>query len=136
MRIDWLVPARYAELSSDGTMTIVGGGVDTLLVSVSKLPTRLGVFLAMRVAGNAASWRDTEHVVSIVVAGSDAQPHAVLSERLRIPEAAAMDDQSRDIGVLLPAPCRWQVPRPDRYAFTVSLDGQECRQLSVTVVGK
>jgi hypothetical protein len=134
MRIDWLIPARYAELSGDGTMSILGGGVDTLLVPASALPGRLGIFLAMRVVGPAFEWRDTDHSHSVVVTDADGGEQLLFEDQLAIAEAAAVADPSREIGMLLPSPCRWRASAPGRYTFTVFVHREVDRSVVITVV--
>lgn len=51
MKIAWLVPCRYAEPHSDGTMSIVGAGIDTFWLPEANLPAQVGFMLAVRVVG-------------------------------------------------------------------------------------
>jgi hypothetical protein len=48
VRIDWAIPCRYVEVSDAGT-TIVGGGADIFFVQ--SVPTEIGLWLAVRIAG-------------------------------------------------------------------------------------
>jgi hypothetical protein len=123
MQIDWLIPSRYAEVSGDGTVSVLGGGVDTLLVSPLKLPTQLGIFLAMRVAAPAYEWCEEGHVLSISITDPGNEELIEVEVPLAIPEAAAVTDSSRELGMLLPSPCRFQATGFGRYAFTVCLNG-------------
>jgi uncharacterized protein DUF6941 len=49
-RVDWAIACRHAEASTDRLLTIVGAGVDTLLVE--RLPARLAIVLAVRTLFN------------------------------------------------------------------------------------
>lgn len=51
MRVDWLIPCRYAEPQGDGTMSIIGAGVDQFWLDETKLPAQIGLFLALRIVG-------------------------------------------------------------------------------------
>jgi Family of unknown function (DUF6941) len=48
VRIDWAIPCRYVEVGDTGT-TIVGGGADIFFVQ--SVPTEIGLWLAVRIAG-------------------------------------------------------------------------------------
>jgi hypothetical protein len=50
-----------------------------------------------------------------------------------LPEATILDPD-RDIGVLVAARCRWQSTSPENLEFTVTLDGDECAQIAISIV--
>jgi hypothetical protein len=133
MRIDWLVPARYAELSEAGTMNILGGGIDTLVVPQTPVASRLEVFIAMRIAGLAQEWR-SDHTVSVSFTRNGAGRRVVYDKRLLIPEARILDPD-RDIGVLIAARCRWQSTNSEQLEFKVALDGENRGRVEIAVVG-
>jgi hypothetical protein len=51
MRIDWVVPCRYAEIQQDGTLNLTGAGIDTFWLADDALPSDVGMFLAIRLLG-------------------------------------------------------------------------------------
>lgn len=123
MRIAWLVPARYAEVSGDGTMSILGGGVDTLVLTAPVDPPILTVTLALRVVGSAREWL-AEHDLSVTVRDEAGTTRSVYKQRLRIVEAPDIEP-GREIGMLVPATCRWRPGDRYQFTFTVSIDGDE-----------
>ena len=56
MRIDWVLAARAAKVRDDGTIDVLGAGIDTLVRAIES-PTTVQVTLAMRLAGPARVWR-------------------------------------------------------------------------------
>lgn len=66
MRLAWVIPSRYAEVADDGSMSILGGGIDTLVVSRLQNVSALSVVLAMRIAGTAREWFD-EHSLTVAL---------------------------------------------------------------------
>ena len=53
MRIEYVVPCKYAEVN-DGLATIVGGGIDT--TQAPEFPWRIQVMLAIRIIGQASEF--------------------------------------------------------------------------------
>jgi hypothetical protein len=86
MRIDWVIPAaRCAELAGDGTMSILGAGIDTLLLPTQALPTRCEMFLALRVAGPEDEWASGRHILSATLISPSGGKQEVMRHRLAPP---------------------------------------------------
>jgi hypothetical protein len=132
MRIAWVVPARSAEVSEDGTIDVVGGGLDTLFVKGLPELTSLGVILAMRVAGPAREWLSS-HTIAVLLTDDAGAEEVVFQQRLTIIEAPVVDPD-RDIGVLVAARCEWRSPRAGAFVLSVQLDGEEEARVPLAVV--
>jgi hypothetical protein len=132
MHIDWLVPARYAEVKDDGTMCVDGGGVDTLVVEQSALMPTLEIFLAIRVAAVAEEWLRS-HTVEVTLIRETASMMTVYRERLRVPEARLLEP-TRDIGVLIAARCQWQSMGSEELRFALTLDEEHVAEIPISVL--
>ena len=98
MRIDWLIPCRYAELA-DGLATIVGAGAD--VVHVSGLPAQAGVSAVVRIAGVAEP--ETEYQLTAQVLGPDFEPAGdALHLALRLGDRSPYNPDGWEDHVMLP----------------------------------
>ncbi len=132
MRLAWVIASRYAEVGDDGSMGILGGGIDTLVVSRLRDVSALSLVLAMRVAGTAGKWYE-EHVLTVVLKSPTDTDQVTYERRIAIPEAAAMSPE-RDIGYLVAALCQWSPAKEGQHSLAVYLDGVENARVPIKVV--
>jgi hypothetical protein len=131
VRIDWVIPARYAELAGDGTMSILGAGVDTLLLPAGALPSRCEMFLALRVAGTQDEWASGRHVLSATLIFPSGTTQEVMRQRLASSTTPPDHQQGMEIGLLLPAIQRWAVSEHGLYTFELAVDGRRTNSISI-----
>ena len=133
MRIDWVIPARYAELAGDGTMSILGGGIDTLLLPTRALPTPCEMFLALRVAGTEDEWASGRHGLTATLIFPSGRNEEVMYHRLASSSAPPDRQPGMEIGLLLPAIQRWTASEHGLYTFELTLDGRHASSVSIMV---
>ena len=89
MRIDWIVPCRYAELQPDGSLNITGAGVDTLWIPDQGLESDLTMLFAIRVIGAPDEVVELIHLVVLLTRpdGGTSEPLASIALQAQSPAA-------------------------------------------------
>jgi hypothetical protein len=102
VRLDWAVPARYAEASADGTATIIGAGLDS--VWPQDVPTDIGLFLMVRIVGPRDEFEE-EHQLEIRLVTPDREEQAVLTADFQSPPSgrSPFAVPGLEPGLLIPA---------------------------------
>jgi hypothetical protein len=131
VRVDWVVPCRYAETPGDGTATILGGGTDTFWVA--ELPAEIAIFLAMRVAGTEDEWRDETHSLSIKLVRPDLAEEVTLSGDLRIEQFSPLKQPGWEAGMLIPALQRWIAREYGLYTLEVFIDDRRQKSVPISI---
>jgi hypothetical protein len=122
MKIDWVVPCRFAEAHADGTMTITGAGIDSFWLPEDALRSDIGLFLAMRLVGEPSEFVHKEHRLSIRLAREGAEEqHEVAGARFRVTEPPAGGDDV-EIGLLAPIFVGWRPAAFATYILEILLD--------------
>jgi hypothetical protein len=132
MRLDWIVPARYAEVATDGTMTIVGAGVDALYTAAG-LPVSARLFLALRAAAPEDEWREDGHSIEITLldpSGAECSRRRIELRRDTMPR---FKSKGAEAGLLLAFAERWTASRFGLYIFDIHLDDRQQRSIGVAV---
>jgi len=128
MRLDWIVPARYAEVAADGTMTIVGAGVDALYTS-AELPVPVRMFLALRVAAPEDEWREDGHSLEVTLREPSGAECSRRSIELRQDTMPPLKSKGAEAGLLLAFAECWTASLVGLYVIDSYLD--ECRRRSI-----
>jgi hypothetical protein len=132
MRIDWVLAARAAKVRDDGTIDVLGAGIDTLVRAIES-PTTVQVTLAMRLAGPARVWRQPQLIRVTVQPDGGSEPSLIYEESLTIAEAPALYP-TRDVGVLLAVPCKWRQRTDGAVGLKVQLNDDDPVVVPVRVV--
>lgn len=133
MRLDWAVPARYAEASGDGTATIIGAGIDSFWLE--EVPADIGLFLMIRVAGPRDEFED-DHVLEIRLVTPERDEQEVLKAGFKAPPGGAQTPLSvpgMEGGLLIPAGVAFQAEEYGFYTLEVYLDEQRLRSIPISV---
>lgn len=132
LRLDWVVPCRYAEVGGDGTMSILGAGLDTFWVEEEQLPAPLGVFLATRVAGSEDEW-STPHPLSMRLLRPDLEEEVLLEIPLQMDELPPLKQPGHEAGVVLPLLMQWTAHSHGLYSFELLLDAVRAKSVPINV---
>lgn len=133
MRVDWIVPARYAEIASDGTMSILGAGIDTLFIAAGDLPARCEMFLALRVAAADDEWGAEDHVLVTTLVDPSGTRQADKPHRLSATSELPHRQRGMEVGFLLASAQNWVAVEHGLYTFEVSIDGRPQRSIPIAV---
>lgn len=118
MRIEWVIPCRYAEIN-DGLATIVGAGAD--VVHVAELPTPAGVNAVARIAGVAEP--EVEYSVSAQVLGPDFEPAGeAIQIVMKMGERSPFNPDGWEDHVILPLSVPFVAETEGPYTFEVRID--------------
>jgi hypothetical protein len=131
LRLDWVVPCRYAEAPGDGTATILGGGTDTFWVV--ELPVDIVLFLAIRVVDPEDEWRDEQHTFSIKLVRPDRAEEVMLSGPLHTEELPALRQPGWETGMLIPALQRWHAEEFGLYTLELYIDDRRHKSVAIRV---
>lgn len=125
MRVEWLVPCRYAELSSDGTLAIVGAGQDIYFVPDEALPATLGTFLAVRIVGTESEWIDgQEHLFALkVIHPSDLEEEELLEISLSADEFSPLKLPGYEVPMLIPVIVQFEARTHGDHSLHAFVDG-------------
>jgi hypothetical protein len=133
MKIDWLVPCRYAEPQADGTLMISGAGIDTFWVDESSLPTDLAFFLAARAIGELDELLAAHDIKVRLRRPSSKRAEKLISGQIqadRAPETAEMAG-----GVLLAIGMAFNARELGVHSVEFALDGRR-RKVEFRVASK
>jgi hypothetical protein len=133
LRLDWVVPCRYAESPGDGTLTILGGGTDTFWIEDEALPLPFAVFLAMRVVGPEDEWTgDEEYTLSVRLVRPDVEEESLIGPfPLRMEQIPPLKEPGAEAGMVIPAAMTWEAREFGLYTLEVYIG--ERRQKSVAI---
>ena len=131
MRLDWALSARYAEAPGDGTVTILGGGIDTFWVG--ELPAPIGIFLPMRVAAPEDEWREEGHELSVRLVRPDRAEEVMLTIPLRMDEAPPLKIAGAESGAVVPLALTWEAADHGLYTFEIYVDTRRQRSVAISV---
>jgi Family of unknown function (DUF6941) len=132
VRLDWVIPCRYAELAGDGTMSVLGAGLDTFWVPEEQLPAPLGIFIATRVAGGEDEWL-TPHAFAVRLVSPDLAQEDLLEIELGMDEMPPLKQPGHEAGTLLPLLMQWEANDFGLYSFDLLLDGNREKSVPVNV---
>ena len=135
MRIDWVIPCRYAEAGPNGA-TIVGGGID--LLQVPQFPTTISLMIAARFVG-AESEMTHEHVLSMTLR-DDQLGEMGTGEVSFTPGLNPLRAEGWEQGHFIAGIHQFTVERPGAYTLDMRLDdgadaSRMTRQVAFRVVG-
>jgi hypothetical protein len=122
VKIDWLLPCRFAESHADGTMTISGAGVDIFWLAEDALPSEIGLFLAMRIAGSPAELLHKDHELIVRLSRPDHRDQEdIVAARFRATETPLGGDDV-EIGALIPMFVPLRAAAFGTYVLELSVD--------------
>lgn len=132
LRLDWAVPARYAEAAADGSATIIGAGIDSFWLP--EVPADIGLFLMIRVAGPADEFEE-EHQLEIRLVTPESEEQQVLQAGFQTPPGARnpLAVPGMESGILIPAGVAFRAEEYGFHTLEVYLDGQRLRSIPVAV---
>jgi hypothetical protein len=108
-------------------MSILGAGIDTLLLSTRALPIQCEMFLALRVAGTEDEWASGHHVLSATLINPSGNKQEVMRRRLAASSPPPHHQPGMEIGLLLAAAQHWTASEHGLYTFELGLDGRRRR---------
>lgn len=129
MRVDWLVPCRYAEQAGDGTLAMVGAGMDIFFVPEENLPATLSLFLGTRLCGTEDELADEQrHTFAFkLLRPADIEEEDLLSIEFGLGELPALRLPGHEVGIVLPIIVQWEAQSYGEHGFQVFLDGERER---------
>jgi hypothetical protein len=83
MRIEWVIPCRYAERQADGTLMISGAGVDTFWARDDALPSNFGLTVAIRLLGEHRDEVLEPHDLVVYLTRPDAEREQLVGIRIQ-----------------------------------------------------
>lgn len=119
MRIDWVIPCRYAEPVPDGTATIIGAGIDTFYVPA--VPTDVSLMIVSRIVGTADEMIQ-EHVLAFELLDDDLGTLGQHEMRYT-PGLNPAREPGWEAGNVTGAVHQFRVEREGTYTLNVRLDG-------------
>jgi hypothetical protein len=129
--VAWALPCRFAEVSPDGTATLVGAGLDS--VWIQEVPADVGVFLMMRISGAVYEF-DEAHTVAVRLIDPEREEQEVLSAGFGpMPEPPPQHDPAIDPGVLIPAAIGWTAGHFGLYTLDILVDDRPRRSIPILV---
>lgn len=132
MRVDWVVPCRYCEIAGDGTMSVLGAGLDSYWLPDEQLPTAMGVFLATRVAGPEEEWA-TPTAFAVRLVRPDLEQEDMLEIPLQMPAMPPLKQPGHEAGMLLPLLMQWEAQEHGLYSFDLLLNGVRERSVPINI---
>jgi hypothetical protein len=124
------VPCRYAEVSADGTASLLGGGIDS--VWPPELPATVALFLMLRLAGAEDEFQEeTELEVRVVDPARDETQALALS--LSQQEVSPLKVPGMEAGALFPAVIHREAGDYGLYTLEVFLGGRRQRSIPISV---
>lgn len=133
MRVDWILLARYAETTADGTMNVLGAGLDTLLFARGTLPAAGDLYVAMRLVAPMQQWRESGHVMSTFVVTPDGERHKGHRIPLREPRLPSPLHLGADPGLLLTLPHAMTFATVGSYSIDIVVDDKKLHTSSILV---
>jgi hypothetical protein len=133
LRLDWIVPARYAENSADGTMVLLGAGSDTLWIPVDQMPAQVALFLALRIAGPEDEWQEGGHSLAIALRRPDGEETEGLRLDLKMDELPPLRVPGQEPSLLLSSPQQWTAQDFGLYTFEIYIDDRRAKSLAIHV---
>ena len=131
LRLDWAVPCRFAE-ASDGTATIIGGGIDSFWPS--EVPTDIGLFVMMRMVGPPDEFED-EHQLEIRLVTPEREEQQILQADFQAPPGAQnpLAVPGMEGNILMPAGIAFRAEDYGFHTLEIYLDGQRLRSIALNV---
>jgi hypothetical protein len=130
MRINWVVPCRYAEMNADGTISITGGGVDTLWVSADAVPGEVALLLAIRLVETNGDLEEPHTLVLRLTRPGDAEADEIARGQLRA-EGEVVPRAELDRGFLFVMGARFTVEGFGRHDLHLTLDDDTTWEIPV-----
>lgn len=132
LRLDWAVPARYAEASVDGTATIIGGGIDSFWPP--DVPADVGLFVMLRIVGPPDEFGE-EHRLEIRVVDPKREEQQILEAGFQSPPGAEnpLAIPGMEGATLIPAGVAFRAEDYGFYTLEIYLDGQRQRSIPLNV---
>jgi hypothetical protein len=118
VELEWALPAREAKLRDDGTIDIIGGAVDTLVLAAGVLPTELELTVAARVRAPMSEWREHGHGIRVDVLAPGRETVGRLREPLHEIEAPPRLHPDVQPGRLLALSVSWSAAVLGDYRLT------------------
>jgi hypothetical protein len=134
MKLDWALTAREAALTTDGTIQIIGGAVDTLIAPKGSFPSYAEIFIAGRVVAPMDEWRQAGHQLEIEIVDSRDERMARYTEPLRESTPPALLREDSQPGRLLALPQRWKVNAAGVFSLHLYLDKEFQRTFRIAVL--
>ena len=132
MRVDWALVCRYGEQNQDGTATLVGAGIDALWLA--EVPSDVGIFLMLRLAGQPDEFQEAAHQFGINLIDPESDERDLLSfEFGPMPGPPPLAQPGLDVGMLLPAQVQWQADHFGLYTLELLIDGRRQRSIAITI---
>jgi hypothetical protein len=131
LRVDWALVCRYGEVSADGTATLVGAGMDALLLE--EVPSEVGVFLMLRVAGQPDEFEEA-HELAVTLIDPERDERELLSISFGPMEGPPpFAEPGMDVGLPVPTALGWEAEHFGLYTFEVRIDGRRQRSIPILV---
>lgn len=125
MRIEYVVPCRYAEVN-DGLATIVGAGIDSIAAAV--FPTNVQVMLTVRILGQADEMPGAHRVRCPVRDSEDTTIAEDLDATIELPPEPAQPHPAGDAwlhNIMLAIGVAFVAPQAGTYTLNVIFDDAE-----------
>jgi hypothetical protein len=132
LRVDWAVPCRYAEASTDGTATIVGAGIDSFWPG--EVPSDIGLFLMIRIVGPQDEFEE-EHRLEVRLVTPESDEQQILEARFQAPPGTRnpLAVPGMETGMLVPAGIAFRAEDYGFHTLELYLDDQRVRSIPVNV---
>jgi hypothetical protein len=132
LKFDWLLLAQFAEVTSLGTMNIVGAGVDSMYLARDMIPAKGEIYVAARVVGTMDEWRQPGHRLETCAVGPDGrrQNRRLSLRRQDLPPMIAPGALP---GELLAVPHRLELRSFGTYRIEISLDDGDKNSWTIAV---
>lgn len=132
MQFDWIIIAQYAEVTEQGTMNIVGAGIDSLLVGKGSFPVEGELYIAARIVARMEEWRAPGHKLGIRLIAPDGRKYS-RHFGLRQIEPPSTLAPGAIPGQLIAVPQSMVLNMEGSYLIQIDLDGHEHYSLIIIV---
>ncbi len=105
MRVDWAVLCRYAEVSNDGTASLLGAALDSLWLP--ELPAQVGIFLMMRITGVQDEFEEGGEF-EIRLVSPDREETTILQAGFKLEDFGPLFRRGMQPGLLVAAVMNWE----------------------------
>jgi hypothetical protein len=129
--VAWALACRFAEVTPDGTATLVGAGLDS--VWVPEVPADVGIFLMMRIAGASYEFQEA-HTIAVKLIDPEREEQEVLTAGFGpVDELPPQYHPALDPGILIPAGIGWHAEHFGLYTLDVLVDDRQRRSIPILV---
>jgi hypothetical protein len=128
-RVDWAIPCRYAE-ENGGLGTIVGAGIDTILVS--NLPANIGLLIALRIVLGEGEL-EAPHELTFTLRDPSMNEVATVSAQLEGFQPNPEREPGWEVGNFLPTAHQFQVAELGTFTLEIQLDGRSQQTIPILV---